>query len=208
MARASTASAGRVPAATNFGLPDKALRLLQEIRWIAVFVLGLFLAVILATYDREDPGWSHSVNHAELANGGGRVGAWFADFLLYQFGTSAWLLVVLLVIAAWRGLRAERARRPDDEPPRLEWERWLGFGLFFLGCSMLEASRLHSAAFEVPLAFLMDPRNHQRRRYDVEGATRTFFAMPWGPPGEKPYFIWGATAAMLRNLYHFLRADR
>jgi len=21
------------------------------------------------------------------------------------------------------------------------------------------------------------------------------------------YFIWGATAAMLRNLYHFLRAD-
>src|SRR5690606_22763546 len=100
MARASTASAGRVPAATNFGLPDKALRPLQEIRWIAVFVVGLYVAVMLATYDREDPGGSHSVNHAELANGGGWVGAWFADFLLYQFGTSAWLLVVLLVIAA------------------------------------------------------------------------------------------------------------
>jgi S-DNA-T family DNA segregation ATPase FtsK/SpoIIIE len=152
MARASTASAGRAPASTNFGLSEKAIRLLQEIRWIAVFVLGLFLAVILATYHREDPGWSHSVEHGEIFNGGGRVGAWFADLLLYQFGVSAWLLVVLLLIAAWRGLRAERARQPDDEPPRLEWERWLGFGLFFLGCSMLEATRLHSLGFELPLA--------------------------------------------------------
>ena len=152
MARASTANAGRAPSSPGFALPDKALRLLQEIRWIAVFVLGLFLAVILATYHRDDPGWSHSVVHADVANGGGRVGAWFADLLLYQFGVSAWLLVVLLVIAAWRGLRAERARQPDDDPPRLEWERWLGFALFFLGCSMLEASRLHSIGFELPLA--------------------------------------------------------
>jgi S-DNA-T family DNA segregation ATPase FtsK/SpoIIIE len=152
MARASTANAGRAPASSQFGLSEKAVRLLQEIRWIAVFVLGLFLAVILATYDREDPGWSHSVEHGEIFNGGGRVGAWFADLLLYQFGISAWLLVLLMVIAAWRGLRAERARAPDDEPPRLEWERWLGFGLFFLGCSMLEATRLHSMGFELPLA--------------------------------------------------------
>ena len=152
MARASTANAGRAPVSTSFGLSEKAVRLLQEIRWIAVFVLGLFLAVILATYDREDPGWSHSVEHGEIFNGGGRVGAWFADLLLYQFGISAWLLVLLLVIAAWRGLRAERARASDDEPPRLEWERWLGFGLFFLGCSMLEATRLHSMGFELPLA--------------------------------------------------------
>src|SRR5690606_36139726 len=65
-----------------------------------------------------------------------------------------------------------------------------------------------AAAFEVPLAFLMDPRRHPRRGYDVVGATRSFFAMPGGPPGANPYFIRGATAAMLRNLYRFLRADR
>ncbi len=81
MARASTANAGRAPVSTSFGLSEKAVRLLQEIRWIAVFVLGLFLAVILATYDREDPGWSHSVEHGEIFNGGGRVWAWFADLL-------------------------------------------------------------------------------------------------------------------------------
>jgi len=60
-------------------------------------------------------------------------------------------------------------------------------------------------AFEVPLAFLMDPANHERRRIEFAGAARTFYAMPWTTPARR-YFIWGATAAMLRNFYHLLRA--
>jgi 8-oxo-dGTP pyrophosphatase MutT (NUDIX family) len=60
-------------------------------------------------------------------------------------------------------------------------------------------------AFEVPLAFLMDPVNHERRRIDFEGAPRSFYAMPW-TQAQRRYFIWGATAAMLRNFYHLLRA--
>jgi 8-oxo-dGTP pyrophosphatase MutT (NUDIX family) len=60
-------------------------------------------------------------------------------------------------------------------------------------------------AFEVPLSFLMDPANHQRRRIDFDGAPRTFYAMPW-TQSRRRYFIWGATAAMLRNFYHLLRA--
>ena len=57
--------------------------------------------------------------------------------------------------------------------------------------------------FEVPLHFLMDGANHQRRSAEFPGkpGRRTFYAMPF-----QHYFIWGATAAMLRNLYHFLRA--
>lgn len=58
--------------------------------------------------------------------------------------------------------------------------------------------------FEVPLAFLMDPANHERRRVTLGGMSRTFYAMPYH--GRRRYFIWGATAAMLRNLYHFLRS--
>ena len=61
-----------------------------------------------------------------------------------------------------------------------------------------------SEAFEVPLAFLMDPAHHERRVVALEGITRTFYAMPY--QAGRRYFIWGATAAMLRNLYHFLRA--
>jgi 8-oxo-dGTP pyrophosphatase MutT (NUDIX family) len=62
-------------------------------------------------------------------------------------------------------------------------------------------------SFEVPLAFLMDPANHQRRLYRWDdGAERSFFAMPWTRPDGREHFIWGVTAAMLRNLYRFLIA--
>jgi 8-oxo-dGTP pyrophosphatase MutT (NUDIX family) len=57
--------------------------------------------------------------------------------------------------------------------------------------------------FHVPLAFLMDPRHHERRIVRAGGTERTFLAMPW--TAQQRYFIWGATAAMLRNLYGFLR---
>lgn len=59
-------------------------------------------------------------------------------------------------------------------------------------------------AFEVPLAFLMDPAHHRRHDWEVEGIRRQFLSMPWTAPGGSEYFIWGATAAMLRNLYAFL----
>lgn len=57
--------------------------------------------------------------------------------------------------------------------------------------------------FEVPLTFLMDGMNHQRRAGEFPNGRgrRTFYAMPYDR-----FFIWGATAGMLRNLFHFLRA--
>ncbi|MDB5948797.1 MAG: CoA pyrophosphatase [Massilia sp.] len=56
--------------------------------------------------------------------------------------------------------------------------------------------------FEVPLAHLMNGAHHQRLSIDLPaGGRRSFYAMPYGR-----YFIWGATAGMLRNLFHFLRA--
>ncbi|WP_394790230.1 CoA pyrophosphatase [Rhodoferax sp.] len=60
-------------------------------------------------------------------------------------------------------------------------------------------------AFEVPLAFLMDPANHRRHAFDWEGGHREWFSMPYmDAQGER--FIWGATAGMLRNFYRFLSA--
>ncbi len=59
--------------------------------------------------------------------------------------------------------------------------------------------------FEVPLAFLMDPANHRRHAMEFQGIARRFISMPWGADADgQPYFVWGATAAMLRNLYGFL----
>ncbi len=54
--------------------------------------------------------------------------------------------------------------------------------------------------FEVPLAFLLDPANHQRHSREFEGRSREFYAMPY-----EGYFIWGATAGMLIDLYEVLR---
>lgn len=61
-------------------------------------------------------------------------------------------------------------------------------------------------AFEVPLQFLMTPAHHRRHVFQYDGGQRQFLSMPWrGHAQSREYFIWGATAAMLRNLYHFLR---
>jgi 8-oxo-dGTP pyrophosphatase MutT (NUDIX family) len=51
-------------------------------------------------------------------------------------------------------------------------------------------------AFEVPLAFLMDPVNHQVHNKEFRGMERSYYAMPFA---ER--YIWGATAGILRVLY-------
>jgi len=51
-------------------------------------------------------------------------------------------------------------------------------------------------AFEVPLAFLMNPANHQVHSREFRGMERSYYAMPFA---ER--YIWGATAGILRVLY-------
>lgn len=59
------------------------------------------------------------------------------------------------------------------------------------------------AAFEVPLSFLLDRRNHKLESAMWQGIRRKYYAMPYGD-----YFIWGATAAMLVNLCDVMEAVR
>lgn len=62
--------------------------------------------------------------------------------------------------------------------------------------------------FYVPLTFLMNPENHRRHTVEIPAtqtsaaAVRTFYSMQY-----QHYFIWGATAAMLRNFYRMLAAS-
>lgn len=60
-------------------------------------------------------------------------------------------------------------------------------------------------AFEVPLAFLMNPANHRRHAMTIDGRTREWLSMPY-QDGVHERYVWGATAGMLRNLYRFLAA--
>jgi 8-oxo-dGTP pyrophosphatase MutT (NUDIX family) len=58
-----------------------------------------------------------------------------------------------------------------------------------------------ASAFEVPLAFLMDPANHKHHSREWRGRQRHYYAMPYGDR-----YIWGATAGMIRNLQERLYA--
>ena len=59
--------------------------------------------------------------------------------------------------------------------------------------------------FEVPLAFLLDPANHQRHALDRPEGRREWLSMPY-QDGPTQRYIWGATAGMLRNFYRFMQA--
>ncbi len=52
------------------------------------------------------------------------------------------------------------------------------------------------SAFEEPLAFLMDPANHQLHSKEFRGRERSYYALPFA---ER--YIWGATSVILRVLY-------
>jgi len=56
--------------------------------------------------------------------------------------------------------------------------------------------------FEVPLDFVIDPKNLQRGSREWQGTTRYFFVLPY----ENRY-IWGATAGMLVNLAEVLAPE-
>ena len=56
-------------------LPPKIAALLREMWWFALLGVALLLFLILHTYDKADPGWSHSVRAAEIRNAGGVMGA-------------------------------------------------------------------------------------------------------------------------------------
>ena len=57
-------------------------------------------------------------------------------------------------------------------------------------------------AFEVPLSYILDRRNHNRTERESAGRTRVFFVLPY--EGRN---IWGATAGMLVNLADVLSPE-
>jgi len=56
--------------------------------------------------------------------------------------------------------------------------------------------------FEVPLAFLMNPANHQRKKAMWKGRMREYHALPY-----QDRYIWGATAGMLVDLYKAMNGN-
>ncbi len=57
-------------------------------------------------------------------------------------------------------------------------------------------------AFEVPLAFVLDPANLQEHAREFRGRLRHYHVIQW-----QHYDIWGATASMIANLGRRLRGE-
>jgi len=129
-------------------LPNRLVRLLSEARWIVLGMLTVYLILILLTYFKVDPGWSHSQIQPRILNWGGRVGAWLSDLLLYVFGLSAWWLCVLLLRTSWLGYRhLSQKFILQQEPEKIHQQepliRGAGFILMMLGSMAIEALRMH-----------------------------------------------------------------
>ncbi len=144
MATLKSAAAGSPP------LPGRVARLLRESRWLALSVVAAYLVLILATYHRGDPGWSHSVAADRIHNAGGQVGAYLADLLLYLFGVSAWWWVLLLAYAVIWGYRRLDGSSISDRRPFIV--ALAGFSVLLVGSTGLEALRFHTLPASLPLA--------------------------------------------------------
>lgn len=121
--------------------------ILSEARWLVFLVLAAWLTLVLYTWNSSDPAWSYSLEAGTIHNQGGKIGAYVADILLYLFGYSAWLWVVLLVRHLIVGFkRMTLIVMPTvkiQEPlPRVPWELGIGFGLFFVGVMGFEAMQI------------------------------------------------------------------
>lgn len=123
--------------------------LLREIWWLGAVALALYLGMVLLTYHITDPGWSRIGGDQPVLNAGGPFGAWLSDLLLYLFGASAWLWVVLSLFMVWWGYR----RIGDNEMDENSGAAFAvgGFLLLLVSSSTLEAMRFHSLPLQLPL---------------------------------------------------------
>lgn len=129
-------------------LPPKLGRLLRESSWLLLVGAALYLFLIFYSYDRADPGWSHSGNLDQLHNAGGYVGAWLADLLLYLFGISAWWWVLFFLSAVlWSYGRIEVAGVFDRRSLLLSA---VGFATLLIASSGLESLRFYSIDVALP----------------------------------------------------------
>ncbi len=129
-------------------LPPKIAALLRESWWLLIVAAAVYLVLILFSYDKTDPAWSHISTQTIATNPGGTIGAWIADVLLYIFGVSAYWWVVFLFFSVWW------VYKRIDKVPLTDRRSILvagtGFLVLLLASCGLEALRLYSLEATLP----------------------------------------------------------
>jgi len=153
-------------------------------------------AVLVPIIDRSDPTVLLTLRTAELASHAGQVA--FPGGKIDSADESP-------VAAALREATEEIGLVPSLIEPIGYLDLYLTFSGFRILPTVARVNpdftltlnpREVTETFEVPLAFLMTPDNHQRKTRDWNGIQREYYAMPF-----ENYNIWGITAGILRNMY-------
>ncbi len=87
---------------------------LKECCLIIGVLCSILLSVALLTFHPADPSWSQTSWGGEIQNAGGAIGAWIADSLFFVFGSLAYLIPILLAVAAWIIFRKRDEQEPID----------------------------------------------------------------------------------------------
>lgn len=115
-------------------------------------VVGLILLVcsvlyflMLISYNQTDPSFSHAAPNVAPKNWIGLLGAWVSDIALFALGWSAYWLVPVGLMSAWRAVSPSYKKPPFGKISHL-------FGLMILLCAStsLEALRLYYLAEPLP----------------------------------------------------------
>lgn len=128
-----------------FGKP-----IVREAWWLGLVLLGLYIAVILYTYHREDPSWSHIADEGTVVqNAGGPLGAWLADVLLSVFGFSAWWWAIFAFYGMWLVYLKLDVVNASKQP--FLTLNFFGFVLLLVASASLEAGHIVSLPASLPL---------------------------------------------------------
>jgi len=129
-------------------LPPKLAALLRESWWLAFVAVALYLLLVLFSFHKGDPGWSHSVAAEGIGNAGGLVGAYVADLMLFMFGISAyWWAVLCGALVLWGFHRIETVSESDR---RSHAVMLIGFFLLLTASCGVESLRLYTLKAALP----------------------------------------------------------
>lgn len=135
--------------------PSRSARLMMEAWWFVLIAATICFFLILLTFDKADPGWSHANQAAGISNLGGRIGAWISDLLFFTFGLSAWWLILWMLKAVWTGYRRISRLLFLQEDPEPSWlrDRILknaGFIILLVSSSGIEYLRMYNTKARLP----------------------------------------------------------
>jgi S-DNA-T family DNA segregation ATPase FtsK/SpoIIIE len=114
-------------------------RLLREAGFYALTAVAIYLLLSLVTYSSGDPSWSQAGPAGDVANLGGRAGAFIVDVLFNLFGFLAYLFPLMVGYSAWKVFQ----HRKDPNPPSFHHKIVISTGFVLLLVGACGLATLH-----------------------------------------------------------------